>query len=217
MVWGRYGRGLAINFYSGGSTSVMLRGRPDMRLSHRTVPRLYRGNVRLYEEANFPESGDVLLHVEPDYAFRFPVRLRVPSWTDRFAVSIGKTNLTGKPGQYLVLNRKWKRGDTVKISMDLPLKLVTTAPFDSPNVALRRGPQILSVSKILNPQNQNFSAITPPAAKASWLKIVENPTALPSNWAGDQAYSVEGLAEKPLTLVPFADARNYRTSFSVRP
>ena len=218
LIWGRYGRGLAVNFYSAGSVTVMLRHSPDMRLSHRTVPRLYRGNVRLYEEANFPESGDVLLHVEPDYAFRFPVRFRVPSWTDSFAVSIGGTNVTGKPGQYVVLNRKWKRGDTVKITMSLPLKLVNATPSDTPTMALKRGPQILSLPKVLNSEVEDISAITLPAPQtASPLKIVNYPTPLPAGWSGDQAYQIEGLLQKPLVLVPFADARDYRTSFPVRP
>jgi uncharacterized protein len=218
LIWGRYGRGLAVNFYSAGSATVMLRHSRDMRLSHRTVPRLYRGNVRLYEEANFPESGDVLLHVEPDYAFRFPVRLRVPSWTDSFVVSIGGTNVTGKPGQYLVLNRKWKRGDTVKITMSLPLKLVNATPSDTPQIALRRGPQVLSLSKVLNPDLQDLSAITMPASRAPLsLKIANSPTPLPTAWSGDQAYQIEGFYQRPLVMVPFADARDYRTSFPVQP
>jgi uncharacterized protein len=218
LIWGRYARGLAVNFYSAGSVTVMLRQSRDMRLSHRTVPRLYRGNVRLYEETNFPESGDVLLHVEPDYAFRFPVRLRVPSWTDSFVVSIGGTNVTGKPGQFLVLNRKWKRGDTVKITMSLPLKLVNATPSDTPQIALRRGPQVLSLPKVLNPDLQDLSAITLPASRTPLaLKIASDPTRLPTGWSGDQAYQIEGFYERPLVMVPFADAKDYRTTFPVRP
>jgi hypothetical protein len=100
----------------------------------------------------------------------------------------------------------------------LPLKLVNATPSDTPQIALRRGPQVLSLSKVLNPDLQDLSAITMPASRAPLsLKIANSPTPLPTAWSGDQAYQIEGFYQRPLVMVPFADARDYRTSFPVQP
>ncbi len=214
LIWGRYGKGIAINLYSPGSATVTLHRRRDVRFSGGIGSvRVYRGTVRLYEETNFPESGNVLLHVEPDHDVRFPLRLRVPSWTDSFTASIRKTHLTGKPGQFLVINRRWKRGDTVNISMGMTVKLVHPSPSASKFISLQRGPQILSLGKELNPEISNLSRVRLAIPDESRPTVTNLGDPMPAGRPSDQAYRIEGAAQQPLVFVPFADATVYRTSF----
>lgn len=202
FVWGHYSGGLAVDFYSPGSATV----------------RLHRGaSVHLYEETSFPESGDVLLHVEPDhrirFPLRFPIRLRVPSWADTFSVTAGTRHYTGKRGQYLVIKREWRRGDTLAIKIGMPVKFVQPMPTARNMVVLERGPQILSLTQQMNPQIHDLAQVALGAANASRVTATSSAGLSPGEWQGDQAYKVEGASAQPLTFTPFADAKTYRTTF----
>lgn len=196
-VWGRYGNGIAVLLYNAGRATFQLRR---------------RGAVQLYSEANFPESGDFLLHVEPAHNMHFPLRLRVPEWTNRFTVDIGGSHLNGKPGDYLTLNREWRPGDTIKISIDMTPRVISS-PESPDQIAVQRGPQVLALSKALNPQLKDLAEAAIPAGGGSETKLPSFSGRLPMNWPGDQAYDVMGEyggKSQPFVLTPFADARSYR-------
>ncbi len=202
LVWGHYGHGIIVNFYTPGHARV----------------RLHRGaSVNMYEETTFPEGGEVLLHVEPDHKIRipllFPLRLRVPTWADTFTVTAGDQHYTGRRGQYLVIKRQWKRGDTVAIKIGMAVKLVRASANDTATVAIQRGPQILALSKELNPQIGNFSAFSFPVQDVSQEAVTSAPNGMQGDWQGDQLYKVQGIAKEPLVFIPFADAKTYRTTF----
>ncbi len=197
LFWGRYGNGISINLYTGGRATVRLRR---------------RGTVQIYSEASFPESGHILLHIEPDHNLQFPLRLRVPDWTSSFMVEFAGSRLAGKPGQYLTIAREWKRGDTVKIEIDLTRQIIAGSGNHAGEIALKRGPQVMALGATLNPGIKDLSqAALITSGGAPSLMPTEG--ALLSNWVSDQAYTVEGeYSREPqrFTMVPFADALNYR-------
>ena len=197
VTWGRYGNGVAVNLYTGGRATVRL---------HR------RGNIQLYSEASFPETGQVLLHIEPDHNLQFPLRLRVPDWTSKFVAECGGSRLFGKPGQYLTISREWKKGDTVKLNIDLTAEFISGSTPNGQGLAIKRGPQVLALGVTLNPSVKDLGqAGLIPSGVAPALKSSER--MFPSTWMADQAYFVDGEYNKEparLTLVPFADAITYR-------
>lgn len=202
LVWGHYGHGIVVNFYTPG---------------HATV-RLHRGaTVNLYEETTFPESGEILLHVEPDhkirFPLRFPLRLRVPDWTDTFTVSAGGRRYTGRRGQYLVIKQQWKRGDTVAINMGIPVKLVHGRTNNLNTVAIQRGPQLLSLGKEMNPQISDVSKFSFPIENVSQESLTHSSSLTQGELQGEQIYKVRGIVKEPLVFIPFADAKTYRTTF----
>ena len=197
-AWGRFGRGIAVNLYSGGHTEFELRR---------------RGMVRVYSETSFPLSGEVLLHIEPDRNLQFPLRLRVPEWTKSFVVDIAGSHLFGTPGHFLTISREWKKGDTVKIAIDMTTQVLSGAPTYSSQIAIQRGPQILALDAALNPKVADLGEAGPESMDAAELKLTDDAADLPATWSGDQAYSVAGEYKHhpaKLILVPFADARQYR-------
>lgn len=196
-VWGRYGNGLVVNLYTDGRTTVKLRR---------------RGTIQLYTEANYPESGTVLLHVEPDHPTHFPLRLRVPDWTGKFTADVDEDHFVGKPGEYLIINRGWKRGDTIKISIAMSTRLIPGARQFSSDVAIARGPQVLALGVSLNP-GIDLAQASVSLAESNGVALAPVATNYAANWMGEQAYAVEGVyAGQPrkLILVPFADALDYR-------
>jgi len=143
-------------------------------------------------------------------AARFPFYLRVPSWTARYEAVAGGQTYRGEPGGYLIIDREWAPGDSVKIDMDLTTRVVPGGPSYPYNVAVARGPQLLALENELNPDLLDTQAAGP---RAMQVKVTAADHQLPPDWVGKQAYHMEGLvAGKPkdLVLVPFADARTYR-------
>ncbi|MBV8895455.1 MAG: glycoside hydrolase family 127 protein [Acidobacteriaceae bacterium] len=198
IVWGRFGNGIAVNLYTDGRATVRLRR---------------RGTIQLYTETNYPESGSILLHVEPDHPVHFPLRLRVPDWASSFTADVGQDHFIGKPADFLTLNRNWQRGDTVKISIDMNARLIPGIREYSAHVAVARGPQVLALGKTLNPDIADLNAVTLDRSSSAQLQLAPLATNYAANWMGDQTYSLMGTYNgqpQKLVLVPFADASNYR-------
>jgi DUF1680 family protein len=193
-AWGRYANGIAVILYTAGRATFQLRR---------------RGTIQIYSEAAYPENGSVLVHVEPAHNIQFPLRLRVPEWTGSFVVDIGESHLVGKPGEFLTLNREWKKGDTVRISIDMTVQILNGGAAHPGEVAIQRGPQLLALGATINPQIKDLAAVGPISADVADLKFAPVENKLPPNWSGDQAYSIAGEYEgnpQQLILVPFADS-----------
>lgn len=182
MIWGRHGGGIAILAYQPG---------------HATLRTRRRATLQLYTESTYPANGNVLLHIEPSHDVAFPLQLLVPSWTKSFVAEIGSTRVTGKPGQYLTLQREWKKGDTVRISIDMTAVAITDTLHSGERV-LQRGPQILALtSEDTESQDLASAGISPD--KLSLQPDQDNAdTFLARGTLGGKAAS--------LTFVPFADA-----------
>lgn len=144
---------------------------------------------------------------------QFPIRLRVPDWTSKFTADIGGSHLFGKPGEFLSITREWKRGDTLKIAINVTVRTIDGAPQYTDRLAIRRGPQILALSTTLNPRINNLAAAGVLSTDVLRLGTPPVESRFPAEWAGNQAYTVPGEYEgqpHELVLVPFADAIVYR-------
>jgi DUF1680 family protein len=166
--------------------------------------------VAIESRTSYPLDGAVELTVRPAKAARFPLYLRVPAWTARYEAVAGGRTYKGEPGVWLTIDRQWAPGDSVKIDMELTARVIPGGPSYPYNVAVARGPQILVLESALNRGLLDLQAAGPRSAQ---VKLIDASGQLPRNWAGRQAYRMEGVAAgKPrdLVLAPFADARTYR-------
>lgn len=196
-VWGRYETGIVIIMFTG--------GRATFRLKRRAT-------VQVYSEAGYPEQGTLVLHIEPSHDIRFPLRLRVPEWANSFIVDVGQTHERGKPGQLIAINREWKHGDTVKITMDLPARTISDQLHHPNQIAIQRGPQVLALAGTLNPRIKNLAAVVPDTTSTAGLKLTPFDK-IPANWPGDQIYSIDGeygRKRAQLLVAPFSDAMTYQ-------
>ncbi|MCD6288876.1 MAG: glycoside hydrolase family 127 protein [Anaerolineae bacterium] len=79
--------------------------------------------VTLRQETRFPSEGTVTIHVQPESPTVFPLHLRIPSYTAGAKVQVGDNEpISAKPGDFTVMEREWKPGDVVRLSMSLPLR-----------------------------------------------------------------------------------------------
>ena len=101
--------------------------------------------VRLVQQTRFPDEEGTTLVVRAQRAVRFALRIRVPYWMG----AEGTARLNGRvlegfaaPGGYYVLDRTWKDGDTVALT--LPMRLHLQALPDDPAMqAVMYGPLVL--------------------------------------------------------------------------
>ena len=179
IAWGSLENGVTVELYTPGEAEI--------------------AGVRLKSETRFPADGAVTLTVAPAEERRFPLFLRVPSWTRKFTATAGGRKLAGKPGEYLKIDRVWKSGDRVEIAMDMTVRLLDGGKSYPNSVAIERGPQVLALEKSLNAVPLEKAAISQHDLRLEAA----------AGWDGAQAYRLEAGGTQ-LTLVPFADAREYR-------
>jgi DUF1680 family protein len=97
--------------------------------------------VRISEDTAYP-FGDVIdFTMGTAKPVEFPFYLRIPSWWDGGSVSLNGEALEAnpRPGEYLVIRRKWKKGDRLRLEFR-PRIMVQTWPTISNSVSVRRGP-----------------------------------------------------------------------------
>jgi DUF1680 family protein len=115
------------------------------------------------QETRYPWTGDVRMTVTPDRASRSTINVRVPGWArnealpgDLYRFTDNTTEpvvikVNGQPVAldmdkgYARLNRVWKRGDVIEMTLPMPVRRVVAneqVEADRNRVALQRGPLV---------------------------------------------------------------------------
>jgi len=101
--------------------------------------------VRLVQETRFPEEPGTTLTVRASRPARFALRVRVPYWTTSGAAArLNGRPLDGfaAPGGYFVLDRSWKDGDRLEVTLPMHLHM-HPMPDDPTMQAILYGPLVL--------------------------------------------------------------------------
>ncbi len=130
---------LWVNLYIGSRTSVNVAG-TDVDVSLSTA---------------YPWNGEVDIVLSPKRSRCFDVKLRLPGWCEQYAVRVN-----GMPVEpvvtdgYAVLRRRWKEGDELSLSLDMPVRVVAAdsrVKADVGRRALQRGPLVYCLEEVDNP------------------------------------------------------------------
>ncbi|MDP6546761.1 MAG: glycoside hydrolase family 127 protein [Phycisphaerae bacterium] len=99
--------------------------------------------VTIVEETQYPFDENIKFTVRTGGPVKFPLYVRIPGWADSAKITTpdGKTT-TPKAGQYVRLNRTWKNGDIVKVTLPMKIRLDKRA---NNAVAIQRGPLVYSL------------------------------------------------------------------------
>lgn len=106
-------------------------------------------NVILAQETSFPEAETSVITVNPQKgSAKFRLLVRCPEWVSAGEMKVicgGVDYAEGaKPSSYIVIDRKWKKGDKVEITMPMHLRAVTLDNVPE-YVAVKNGPVLLGV------------------------------------------------------------------------
>jgi hypothetical protein len=202
--------GVWVHLYAQGSADVALPAGPS---------------VRIRQRAAYPWDGVVVLEVEGDA--EFTLFLRIPAWcSSGAAIEINGVphSEEPQPGSYAAIRRKWRSGDSVRLSLPMDVRLVEAHPYLSENagrVAVFRGPLLYCAEQADNPDLDPRDALLP----ANPAFAVEHRSALlggvnalrtavrlappAAGWTGRlyrpaaTAATISGAGATPLTLVPY--------------
>lgn len=130
--------------------------------------------IKISQKTEYPWEGKISFRIDAmNTKDAFSINLRIPSWSDSYKLLVNSTDEKLIPENgYLKINRKWKKGDKIELSLELKAKLMEANPLveESRNqTAVQRGPIVYclegvdiqgnsSIDDIIIPANINFQA-----------------------------------------------------------
>jgi len=111
--------------------------------------------VSLTQDTEYPWEGKVSIRVKPEQSARFNISLRIPDWCAGASTKInGKAVKTQAKNGFVALVRKWKQGDSIELSMPMPVRQKASHPEVKANagrLAVMRGPLVYCLEDCDNP------------------------------------------------------------------
>lgn len=123
-------KGIAVNLYGGNELSTHL---PD------------GSELVLKQETGYPWEGNVKISLEKCKNTPFEILLRIPEWADGSSILVNgeRSDLAALPGTYVKIERKWKKGDILELTMPMDIRFIEGNPLIEEvrnEAALQRGP-----------------------------------------------------------------------------
>ena len=171
------------------------------------VPLPAGGNVDLEQDSDYPLGGSIRIRIGLDTPRTFALRLRIPAWSERNALSInGASQAAPATGAYASLDRTWHDGDLVVLQLDMRPRVVR-APGHPEYAAIERGPLVLARDARLE---RGSDVNAPVALKTTGDGRVEGMLAeSPASTGIWQIFDVPmGKDAAPLRLCDFASSGN---------
>ncbi len=213
-VYAQQGDKLYVNLFIGSSGDVKLdNGR----------------TVKLKQETRYPWDGGVKLTVDPDKAGTFTINVRIPGWarneaapsdlyrfTDQTAEAVSlKVNGKAVPIKldkgYVGLNRAWKQGDVIELSLPMPVRRIIASDqvsADRGRIALQRGPIVYCAEWPDNPEGHVRNLMLPDNARltAEFNANLLNGVTVVKSKAVGLSFDAQGKLvkqEQPFTAIPY--------------
>lgn len=146
--------GVWVHLYATGSVNAVLPNGREVSLSQRT---------------SYPWGGDIEVEVRSNG--NFDVFLRIPMWCESgvsLRVAGDALDIPLVPGSYARINRDWKAGDVIKLTLPMPVRLLEAHPYvleDTSRVAIARGPILYCIEQADNPQMDPRNVVIPENTK----------------------------------------------------
>ena len=102
--------------------------------------------VRIRQATGFPADTRTTFEITTDFPKPFALKLRIPSWVHGVAtvrINGRASEVSADAGSYLVVNRNWRSGDRVELTLPMDLH-VETMPDDPGQKAFLYGPLVLA-------------------------------------------------------------------------
>lgn len=211
MVYYSSGNGVAINLFTPSSA---------------VIPINRDRIIKVQQETNYPNSGHVIIHIDPSKESSFTLKIRIPLWCHNATISVNgqPIKVICKSGTFASIERIWKGGDQVVLDMPMEWRLVLGRERQAGRVAVMRGPLLFCLNPVLNDslnkkEVRNFGRIVINRASIENLPIASNavrPDGIACRLkAGDKPFSIGNMGNLPLTLTEFADPNGKCTYFRV--
>jgi DUF1680 family protein len=149
--------------------------------------------LRFKQQTRFPEEQGTTLVVTADKPQQLAINVRVPYWAQGGSVKINGSPVPAfsSPGSYLSLNRIWKTGDKIELSLPMALH-IDPMPDDETVQAVMYGPLVLAGRFDPVSKEQSFIGMGP-KGDAKKVPEITADSSHPTSW-------VEPDSKQPLTF-----------------
>jgi DUF1680 family protein len=158
--------------------------------------------IRVKQETRFPEEQGTTLTIAGKSPTQLAIKLRVPYWAQNGKVKINGEALPAfsSPSSYLTLNRVWKPGD--KIELSLPMSLhIQGMPDDETIQAAMYGPLVLAGRFEPVTKEMAYGDYEPKPGDQKKVADISADPGAPSSW-------IEPDAKTPLTFRSVGQAQS---------
>lgn len=173
-----------------------------------TLPDVAGGPMTIIEETRYPADGQIKIAIEPAKPVTFALRLRIPGWSKNTAIRVnGKAIEDVQPGSYQAIEREWKIGDTIDLSLDLTPRYMTGKAEKAGMGSVFRGPLLLTY-------DQHFNTLDPdkvPTIDLEKLKLT--PAAVTDRFPPIVAFDLEAGDGSLVRLCDYATAGAHGTHY----
>ena len=195
-VYASEGKNLYVNLYLANSMTHKLEGR----------------KVAISQKTDYPWSGDVMVNIDDNKAGEFTLKLRIPGWVrgevvpsdlysfaddvhTGYSVSVNGEKIEAElEDGYFCIERKWKKGDSVHLHLDMVPRFVKAheaVEADRGRLAVERGPIVYCAEWA---DNKGIDVIESEIAVGDELKTVRRP---------DMLHGMDVIKTGDLTLIPY--------------
>jgi DUF1680 family protein len=163
-------------------------------------------NLSIRQETKFPEQQGTSLIVSAKNPVQMEINLRIPYWAKGGSVKINGSELQAfsSPTSYLALNRVWKSGDRIDLSLPMDLH-IDPMPDDKTVQAVMYGPLVLAGKFDPVSKEMLYGDYEPKPTDQHKVPEITADAANPTAWVKPDSKSLTFVAEgqsQPITLVP---------------
>lgn len=98
--------------------------------------------VNITVEGNYPVSEEIVIRIRTGSEVTFPLKLRIPAWTQDAYATIGETVYPAEPGTYLTIDRTWGEETVIRLFI---AQEVRTEKWYHQTLAVYRGPLLYAL------------------------------------------------------------------------
>ena len=181
-------------------------------------------SVALDQRTDYPWDGVIDLIVQPKKEMTFSMFLRIPRWCNSARITVNDEEIAEevRQGEFFRLNRAWRSGDRIRLSLSMPVELVMSHPRvfeDTGRAVLKRGPIVYCLEQVDNLGHDVWDLVLPAddlRLKVEWIAELLNGVfvirgealAVDSDWSEVSLYrSTEEMPAKqsavPLIAIPY--------------
>ena len=163
--------------------------------------------LRFKQETRFPEQQGTTITVSADSPAKFAINLRIPYWAQGGSVKINGEVVPAfsSPSSYLTLNRVWKSGDKIELSLPMGLH-IDPMPDDGTIQAAMYGPLVLAGRFDAVTKEMTYGDYEPKPGDQKKVADIVADESKPTSWIEQDAkqplvFHTAGQ-DQPQTLVP---------------
>jgi len=160
--------------------------------------------VRVTQETSYPDADAITLKLETGVPQSFPLRFRIPAWSSGVTLAVNGTAVAAsvRPGEWASLEREWRQGDVVQLTIPLRFRRVPIDEWHPDRVAIVRGPVVYAQQV----PHKNVVPIPPDDdALNDWFIATDDPTVF-----SFKGQVVASQRDDFMPLYRFAELERYR-------